>query len=45
MNYERWAREGSLDASARAAQICKKTLDAYEAPPLDDSIRRSSRST
>src|ERR1035441_647600 len=39
MNFERWKREGALDASARAAQICQKTLDAYEPPPLDGAIR------
>jgi len=38
-NFERWAREGSLDAAARAGQICQKTLDEYEAPPLDSAIR------
>ncbi len=38
-NFERWAREGSLDAAARASAICQKTLDEFEAPPLDDAIR------
>jgi trimethylamine--corrinoid protein Co-methyltransferase len=38
-NFERWTREGSLDASARAAKIYQKTLDEYEPPPLDDAIR------
>jgi trimethylamine--corrinoid protein Co-methyltransferase len=39
MNFERWKREGALDASARAAKICQKTLDDYEPPPLDGAIR------
>jgi len=39
MNFERWSRQGALDASARAAAICQKTLDEYEQPPLDDAIR------
>jgi trimethylamine--corrinoid protein Co-methyltransferase len=38
-NFERWAREGSMDASARAGEICRKTLEEYVAPPLDDAIR------
>src|ERR1700691_3440041 len=38
-NFERWTREGSLDASAGATKICQKTLDEYEPPPLDDAIR------
>ncbi|MFI5035297.1 MAG: trimethylamine methyltransferase family protein [Acidimicrobiales bacterium] len=38
-NFERWSREGAHDAAARAGAICQKTLDAYEAPTLDDAIR------
>ena len=38
-NFERWQREGGLDASARASEICAKTLDAYEQPPMDEAIR------
>ena len=40
MNFERWSRQGALDASARAAAIYEKTLDDYEQPPLDDAIRQ-----
>jgi trimethylamine--corrinoid protein Co-methyltransferase len=40
MNFERWSRQGALDASARASAIYKKVLDEYEQPPLDDSIRQ-----
>jgi trimethylamine--corrinoid protein Co-methyltransferase len=39
MNFERWSREGALDAAARATAIYHKTLEAYEAPPLDDAVR------
>ena len=38
-NFERWSREGAMDASARAGAIYQKTLDEYEAPPLDDAVR------
>ena len=39
MNFERWSRQGALDANARATAVYKKTLDEYEQPPLDDAIR------
>ncbi len=39
-NYERWNREGGKEAAVRAGEICQKTLDAYEAPPLDESVRQ-----
>ena len=38
-NFERWQRDGALDAAARAGQICQRTLDEYVQPPLDDAIR------
>jgi trimethylamine---corrinoid protein Co-methyltransferase len=38
-NYERWLRLGGKDTTARAADICAKTLDNYQQPPLDDAIR------
>jgi trimethylamine--corrinoid protein Co-methyltransferase len=38
-NYERWLKQGGKDTTARAAEICAKTLEAYEPPPLDDAIR------
>jgi trimethylamine---corrinoid protein Co-methyltransferase len=37
-NYERWLRLGGLDATARATEICAKTLEGYEQPPLDEAI-------
>ena len=38
-NYERWQRNGGLDASARATEVWRKTLEEYEQPPLDDAVR------
>jgi trimethylamine--corrinoid protein Co-methyltransferase len=38
-NFERWNRDGALDTAARASEICQKTLDNYELPPLDEAIR------
>jgi len=38
-NFERWLRDGGKDAAARAGDICRRTLEAYEPPPLDDAIR------
>ena len=38
-NYERWLKLGGKDATARASEICAKTLAEYQQPPLDDAIR------
>src|SRR3954465_8488748 len=38
-NFERWQRNGGLDAAARAEVVWKRTLDEYEQPPLDEAIR------
>jgi trimethylamine--corrinoid protein Co-methyltransferase len=38
-NFDRWSRNGGLDATARAANIWRATLEAYEQPPLDDGVR------
>jgi trimethylamine---corrinoid protein Co-methyltransferase len=38
-NYERWQRNGGLDASARATEVWRRTLEEYEQPPLDDAVR------
>src|SRR5712671_2506449 len=38
-NYERWLKQGGKDTAARASEICAKTLDEYQQPPLDDAIR------
>jgi trimethylamine---corrinoid protein Co-methyltransferase len=37
-NFERWARNGSADAAARAGDIWRKDVDEYEAPPIDDAV-------
>src|SRR5919202_1190676 len=38
-NFERWQRNGGRDATERAGEIWRKTLQEYEQPPLDDAIR------
>jgi trimethylamine---corrinoid protein Co-methyltransferase len=38
-NYERWVRNGGLDAAARATKIYQRKLEEYVAPPLDDAVR------
>jgi trimethylamine--corrinoid protein Co-methyltransferase len=38
-NFERWLRLGGKDATARAGEIWRSTLDGYEAPPIDDAIQ------
>ncbi len=38
-NFERWTRNGGLDATARATKIYTDMLEAYEPPPIDDAIR------
>src|SRR6478736_2659069 len=38
-NFERWNRLGARDATERAGEIWRKTLEEYEQPPLDDGIR------
>jgi trimethylamine--corrinoid protein Co-methyltransferase len=40
MNFERWSRQGALDACARASAIYQKVLDEYEQPPLDEAVRQ-----
>jgi len=42
-NYERWNRNGGKDAAARASEIWRKTLDAYEQPALDGSVEAELR--
>ena len=38
-NYERWNRNGGLDATARASSIWQDRLAEYEQPPIDDGVR------
>ncbi len=39
-NFDRWKRMGGRDATERAGEIWRKTLDEYEQPPMDDAIRQ-----
>jgi trimethylamine--corrinoid protein Co-methyltransferase len=38
-NFERWNRLGARDATQRAGEIWRATLESYEEPPLDSAIR------
>jgi trimethylamine--corrinoid protein Co-methyltransferase len=38
-NFDRWSKNGGKDAAERAAEIAQETLDNYEQPPIDDSVR------
>ena len=38
-NFERWQRGGGRDATERAAEIFRRTLEEYETPPIDDGVR------
>ena len=38
-NYERWMRNGGVDAAGRATRVYQQRLEEYEAPPLDDAVR------
>jgi trimethylamine---corrinoid protein Co-methyltransferase len=38
-NFERWLRLGAKDTAARAGDIYKAKLEAFEPPPLDEAIR------
>jgi trimethylamine--corrinoid protein Co-methyltransferase len=38
-NFDRWTRNGGMDAAARAEKIWRETLERYEEPPLDDGVR------
>jgi trimethylamine--corrinoid protein Co-methyltransferase len=38
-NFERWQRLGAKDTAARAGDIYKAKLEAFEPPPLDEAIR------
>jgi len=37
-NFERWQKKGGRDATARAAEIWRATLESYEQPPLDEGV-------
>jgi trimethylamine---corrinoid protein Co-methyltransferase len=38
-NFDRWSKRGANDTKARASQIWRDMVEAYEEPPLDDAIR------
>ncbi|HXD68528.1 MAG TPA: trimethylamine methyltransferase family protein, partial [Gaiellales bacterium] len=38
-NFERWKSKGGRDATERAGEIWRETLDAYQPPPLDPAVR------
>ena len=42
-NFERWTRNGSQDAAARASTLVTATLEAYEPPPIDAGGPRRGR--
>jgi trimethylamine--corrinoid protein Co-methyltransferase len=39
-NYERWMRNGGVDAAGRARKLYQQRLEAYEPPPMDDAVRQ-----
>jgi trimethylamine--corrinoid protein Co-methyltransferase len=38
-NFERWRKNGSHDAAARAGKLWRAMLERYEQPPLDAAVR------
>jgi trimethylamine--corrinoid protein Co-methyltransferase len=38
-NFDRWQRKGGRDATERAGEIWRTTLEEYEPPPMDDAVR------
>jgi trimethylamine--corrinoid protein Co-methyltransferase len=38
-NFERWKRLGERDANARAGEIWRAKIEAYEPPPIDPGVR------
>lgn len=42
-NFENWRDAGAKDALKRANEVWKKTLAAYEPPPLDPGVREALR--
>jgi trimethylamine--corrinoid protein Co-methyltransferase len=37
-NFDRWQRNGGRDATERAGEIWRKTVDEYEQPPMDEAV-------
>ncbi|MDJ0686368.1 MAG: trimethylamine methyltransferase family protein [Alphaproteobacteria bacterium] len=42
-NFETWAEDGAVDATARANRIYKKALADYQQPPMDPAIEEALR--
>src|ERR1700733_10334716 len=38
-NFDRWPKRGAKDTAARAAEIWRSMLEAYELPAMDDGVR------
>ncbi len=38
-NFDRWTKKGSRDTTTRAGEIWRATLEEYEQPKLDDTVR------
>jgi trimethylamine---corrinoid protein Co-methyltransferase len=38
-NFDRWSKRGAKDTTARAAEIWRDMIEAYQEPLLDDAIR------
>src|SRR3954463_9945635 len=38
-NFDRWQRNGGRDATERAGEIWRKTIEAYEEPPIDGAVK------
>ena len=38
-NFDRWSKNGGLDATARAAGLWRETLESYEQPAIDEDVR------
>jgi trimethylamine--corrinoid protein Co-methyltransferase len=38
-NFDRWTRNGGRDTTVRAGEIWRRSLEAYEPPPIDEGIR------
>jgi trimethylamine--corrinoid protein Co-methyltransferase len=38
-NFDRWRRNGGRDATERAGEIWRRTLEEHEPPPIDDAVR------
>src|SRR3954469_5824871 len=37
-NFDRWSRNGGRDATERAGEIWRKTIEEYEQPPMDPGV-------